>query len=83
MALDDAAIAQMKRQGTWYCPTHRVYYKDWAPENTPAGQRDRARASEHEQSFKKALQAGIKIVFGTDVGGFRGPSRSPRNSLTW
>ena len=28
------------------------------------------RAAEHEQSFKKALQAGIKIVFGTDVGGF-------------
>jgi imidazolonepropionase-like amidohydrolase len=70
LGLDDAAIAQMKRQGTWYCPTISIYYKDWSPENTPAGQRDRARAAEHEQSFKKALQAGIKIVFGTDVGGF-------------
>ena len=70
LELDDAAIAQMKRQGTWYCPTISIYYKDWSPENTPAGQRDRARAAEHEQSFKKALQAGIKIVFGTDVGGF-------------
>ncbi len=70
LGLDDAAIAQMKRQGTWYCPTIAIYYKQWAPENTPAGQRDRARAAEHEQSFKKALQAGIKIVFGTDVGGF-------------
>ncbi len=70
LGLDDAAIAQMKRQGTWYCPTIAIYYKDWSPENTPAGQRDRARATEHEQSFKKALQAGIKIVFGTDVGGF-------------
>ncbi len=70
LGLDDAAIAQMKRQGTWYCPTISIYYKDWSPENTPAGQRDRARAVEHEQSFKKALQAGIKIVFGTDVGGF-------------
>jgi imidazolonepropionase-like amidohydrolase len=70
LGLDDAAIAQMKRQGTWYCPTIAIYYKDWSPENTPAGQRDRARANEHEQSFKKALQAGIKIVFGTDVGGF-------------
>src|SRR5664280_328915 len=68
--LDDAAIAQMKRQGTWYCPTIAIYYKEWFPENTPAGQRDRARAAEHEQSFKKAFQAGIKIVFGTDVGGF-------------
>jgi imidazolonepropionase-like amidohydrolase len=70
LELDDAAIAQMKRQGTWYCPTISIYYKDWSAENTPAGQRDRARAAEHEQSFKKALQAGIKIVFGTDVGGF-------------
>jgi imidazolonepropionase-like amidohydrolase len=70
LGLDDAAIAQMKRQGTWYCPTIAIYYKDWSPENTPAGQRDRARANEHEQSFKKALQAGVKIVFGTDVGGF-------------
>ena len=70
LGLDDAAIAQMKRQGTWYCPTIAIYYKEWSAENTPAGQRDRARAAEHEQSFKKALQAGIKIVFGTDVGGF-------------
>ncbi len=70
LGLDDAAIAQMKRQGTWYCPTIAIYYKEWSPENTPAGQRDRARAAEHEQSFKKALAAGIKIVFGTDVGGF-------------
>jgi len=70
LGLTDANIAQMKRQGTWYCPTIAIYYKDWAPENTAAGRRDRARASEHEQSFRKALQAGVKIVFGTDVGGF-------------
>ena len=60
----------MKRQGTWYCPTLAIYYKDWSPENTPEGKRDRARAADHEQSFKKALQAGLKIVYGTDVGGF-------------
>ncbi len=70
LALDAAAIAQMKRQGTWYCPTLAIYYQGWSPENTPAGRRDRARAAEHEQSFKQALQAGLKIVFGTDVGGF-------------
>jgi imidazolonepropionase-like amidohydrolase len=69
LLLDDAAIAQMKRQGTWYCPTLAVYYSDWSPENTPEGRRDRARASLHEQSYRKALQAGLKIVFGTDIGG--------------
>ncbi len=70
LLISDAQIAQMKRQGTWYCPTLAIYYKEWSPENTPAGKRDRARAADHEQSFKKALQAGLKIVYGTDVGGF-------------
>ena len=67
--LDDAAIAQMLKQGTWYVPTLSPYYKDWAPADTPGGQRDRLRAAVHEPSFKKALKAGVKIVFGTDMGG--------------
>jgi imidazolonepropionase-like amidohydrolase len=67
--LDDAAISQMLRQGTWYVPTISVYYTDWVPADTPGGQRDRLRASVHEQSFKKALNAGVRIVFGTDMGG--------------
>jgi imidazolonepropionase-like amidohydrolase len=67
--LDDAAISQMLKQGTWYVPTISVYYTDWAAADTPAGQRDRLRASVHEQSFRKALKAGVKIVFGTDMGG--------------
>jgi len=67
--LDDAAIAQMLKQGTWYVPTLAVYYTDWAPADTPGGQRDRLRASVHEVSFKKAMKAGVKIVFGTDMGG--------------
>jgi imidazolonepropionase-like amidohydrolase len=70
LLLDDAAVAQMKRQGTWYCPTIAIYYKGWAPEDTADGKRDRARTTAHEESFKKALQAGLKIVYGTDVGGF-------------
>jgi imidazolonepropionase-like amidohydrolase len=67
--LTDAGIAQMAKQGTWYVPTLAVYYGDWAPENTPDGQRDRKRASVHEVSFKKALKAQLKIAFGTDIGG--------------
>ena len=70
LALTDAMIAQMIRQGTWFCPTLAVYYYDWAPADTPEGQRDRARTAAHEVSFRKALKAGVKIVFGTDVGGF-------------
>jgi len=67
--LDDAAIAQMLKQGTWYVPTLSVYYTDWAAADTADGQRDRLRASVHETSFKKALQSKVKIVFGTDMGG--------------
>jgi imidazolonepropionase-like amidohydrolase len=67
--LDDAAIAQMLKQGTWYVPTISAYYHDWAPADTPAGQRDRLRVAVHEPSFKKAMNAGVKIAFGTDMGG--------------
>lgn len=67
--LDDAAISSMLIQGTWLVPTLGVYYTDWSPANTPEGQRDRARASVHEVSFKKAMKAGVKIAFGTDMGG--------------
>jgi len=67
--LDDAAIAQMLKQGTWYVPTISAYYHDWAPADTPAGKRDRLRVSLHEPSFRKALKAGVKIAFGTDMGG--------------
>jgi len=69
LEITDAQIAQMARQGTWYCPTISPYYGDWAPADTAGGKRDRARAAVHEVSFKKALNAHLKIVFGTDMGG--------------
>src|ERR1700736_4813860 len=69
LEITDAQIAQMQRQGTWYCPTITPYYGDWASADTPGGKRDRARAATHEISFKKAVNAHLKIVFGTDIGG--------------
>jgi imidazolonepropionase-like amidohydrolase len=69
LEMTDAQIEQMVRQGTWYCPTIAVYYTDWAPENTPSGKKDRVRALVHETTFRKALRAGLKIVYGTDMGG--------------
>lgn len=68
--LDDAAVAQMVKQGTWLVPTLAVYYYWWDPENTPNGKRDRKRAELHGPSFQRAMKAGVKIAFGTDVGGF-------------
>jgi imidazolonepropionase-like amidohydrolase len=69
LEMTDAQIEQMARQGTWYCPTISVYYTDWAPEDTPAGKRDRARAAVHETTFRKAVKGHLKIVYGTDIGG--------------
>jgi len=69
LEITDAQMAQMARQGTWYCPTLSPYYEDWAPPDTPEGKRDRARAAVHEITFRKALQAHLKIVYGTDTGG--------------
>ena len=70
LELTDANVAQMVRQGTWYCATLAPYWKNWAPEGTPEGKRDRKRAAVHDPSLQKAMKAGVKIVFGTDVGGF-------------
>jgi imidazolonepropionase-like amidohydrolase len=69
LSLDDAAIKQMVEHGIWLVPTLGVYYTDWSPADTQDGKRDRARASEHEVSFKNAMKAGVKIAFGTDMGG--------------
>ncbi|HSS45208.1 MAG TPA: amidohydrolase family protein, partial [Thermoanaerobaculia bacterium] len=70
LELDDASVAQMVKQGTWYCPTMSVYYEGWAPAETAAGRRDRKRAALHGPSLQKAVKAGVKIAFGTDAGGF-------------
>lgn len=69
LEITDEQIQQMKKQGTWYCPTLSPYYDDWAPADTPGGKRDRARAAVHEITFRKAMEAHLKIVFGTDMGG--------------
>jgi imidazolonepropionase-like amidohydrolase len=69
LEITDQQIAQMARQGTWYCPTLAPYYGDWAPENTAEGKRDRKRAEVHGASVQKAVKAGVKMAYGTDIGG--------------
>jgi imidazolonepropionase-like amidohydrolase len=70
LEITDAQIAQMVRQGTWYVPTLSVYYYDLDPPESDSGKRDRKRIAVHGVSFRKALAAGVKMAFGTDVGGF-------------
>src|SRR6266436_6857677 len=66
----DTQIAQMIKQGTWLVPTLSAYYYDHDPADTATGKRDRKRVAVHGVSFQKALRAGVRIAFGTDVGGF-------------
>jgi imidazolonepropionase-like amidohydrolase len=47
-----------------------VYYYDLDPPDSDSGKRDRKRIAVHGVSFRKALAAGVKMAFGTDVGGF-------------
>jgi imidazolonepropionase-like amidohydrolase len=67
--LDDEAISKMVERGVWYVPTLAVYHHHRAAEGTAAGRRDRLRVERHASSFRKALAHGVKIAFGTDIGG--------------
>jgi imidazolonepropionase-like amidohydrolase len=70
--LSDANIAQMLRQGTWLVATLTEYYYELQgdPPDTPIASRDRKRIELHEISFRKAVKAGVRIAFGTDIGGY-------------
>ena len=76
-ALDDALVEQMVRQGTWLVPTFTVLRKIVAlgeldpcpvPEYMP--RKARALLEQQKVSFRKALEAGVKMALGTDWGGF-------------
>lgn len=69
LELTDANVAQMLKQGTWYCPTMSPYY-DIGDPKTELGKRNQKRVDLHGPSLAKAYKAGVKIAFGTDVGGF-------------
>jgi imidazolonepropionase-like amidohydrolase len=69
LEMTPAQIAQMVKQGVWYCPTMAPYTKDWGPEGTAQGRRDRKRAAVHGPTLRRAVEAGAKIVYGTDMGG--------------
>jgi imidazolonepropionase-like amidohydrolase len=69
LEITSAQIAQMVKQGTWYCPTIAPYYQSWGPENSAQGRRDRMRAEVHGPTVRAAVKAGVKMVYGTDMGG--------------
>jgi imidazolonepropionase-like amidohydrolase len=67
--IDDAAIAAMKKHGTWLVPT--VYLEDWQIENghLPGFYHQKMVdvSAVAKQNIKHAMQSGVKIALGTDA----------------
>jgi imidazolonepropionase-like amidohydrolase len=67
--IDDAAIAEMKKRGTYLVPT--LYLEDWIVEkgNLPAlyHQKMVDVSAVAKQNIKRAMQVGVKIALGTDA----------------
>jgi imidazolonepropionase-like amidohydrolase len=66
----DEDLKAMARKGIYYVPT--IYVGEYVAEGrAKAGAPQWLQMREiHEQTFRRALKAGVKIAFGTDVGGF-------------
>ena len=68
--MDDECIQEMVSKGVYWCPT--IYVNEFVAEGrAKAGSAINKQFSETlPATFAKALKGGVKIAFGTDVGGF-------------
>ena len=68
--MDDECIALIAAKGVYWCPT--IYVNVWVAEGRAAAGNPINKAFNEVLPvvLSKALKAGVKIVFGTDVGGF-------------
>jgi len=60
--MDDELIDLMLKKNAWWCPTLYIYQR--SGRSNPEVTAFRAR------NFKNAVQKGVKIIFGTDIGGY-------------
>ncbi len=67
--LDDATIRAMVERGIFWCPTMTVSEYVAGPRSAANPVWEELRQALHD-SFEKALAAGVRIVLGTDAGGF-------------
>jgi imidazolonepropionase-like amidohydrolase len=68
--MDDECVKLMVQKGIYWCPT--IYVEVWVAEGRAASGNAsfKMMLDELPARFNKALKAGVKIAFGTDVGGF-------------
>src|SRR5579863_2794104 len=67
--LDRETIDPMASRGVFYCPTLYVYTSEPGLDRNGVDFMNGVRAR-HKQAFQMAMNAGVKIVFGTDAGGY-------------
>ena len=67
MFLDDTTLALMKKMGTWWVPTMSVYLPDAATPPADVAFRETI-GSMHKDTLRRAMKAGVRIAFGTDIG---------------
>lgn len=68
--MDDECIQMMVQKNVYWCPT--IYVNDYVAEGrAKAGSMMNKYFTETEPAlFKKAMAAGVKIAYGTDIGGY-------------
>lgn len=64
--LDDEALELMAENGTYWVPTMHVYVPDGPRESWTALRRKIV--DSHESVFRRAMDRGVRIAFGTDAG---------------
>ena len=67
MFLDDKILDLMVKNGTFWCPTMTVYLPDKGASEADIRFRNRI-VAEHKKSFQRAMEKGVNIAFGTDIG---------------
>lgn len=70
---DPELIPMMAERGTFFVPTLTVYEYHRESKALHVRERARALAAHHQESIRRALAAGVKIVAGTDAGGHGHP----------
>ena len=73
---DPELLAMMAERGVFFVPTFAVYDYHRAAQAAHVRERARALESHHVASLEKALEAGVKVVAGTDAGGHGHPNNA-------
>ena len=81
-------MKMMVAKGIWFVPTPYVaeYDAQWRAERAGTQSQESPGLKIEEDTFRRALQAGVKIAFGTDVGAFEwdmSPARQLVTMVKW